>query len=81
MIYGETEYRFDISRNGMWGGVVFVNLQDYKELSSGEFAYLLPAAGTGIRIKFNKRSKVNLTLDIAVGKDSFNGYFNLGEFF
>ena len=81
MLYGETDYRFDISRNGMWGGVVFVNMQDYKELSSGEFAYLLPAAGTGVRIKFNKRSKVNLTLDFAVGKSSFNWYLNLGEFF
>ena len=81
MLYGETEYRFDISRNGMWGGVVFTNMQSYAESGSGEFAYLLPAAGTGIRIKFNKRSKVNLTLDVAVGKDSFNWYFNLGEFF
>ncbi|HXB91596.1 MAG TPA: hypothetical protein VNU72_04870 [Puia sp.] len=81
MIYGETEYRFDISRNGLWGGVVFANVQDYKELSSGEFAYLLPAAGTGLRIKFNKRSGVNLTLDFAVGKNSFNWYLNLGEFF
>lgn len=81
MLYGETEYRFDISRDGLWGGVVFANVQDYKELSSGEFAYLLPAVGTGIRIKFNKRSGVNLTLDFAVGKDSFNWYLNLGEFF
>ena len=81
MLYGETEYRFDISRNGLWGGVVFANLQSFTELSTGEFIYALPAAGTGLRVKFNKRSKVNLTLDVAAGKDSFNWYFNLGEFF
>jgi outer membrane protein assembly factor BamA len=81
MLYGETEYRFDISQNGLWGGVVFANLQSYTEMSSGQFVYVLPAAGTGLRIKFNKRSKVNLTLDFAAGKDSFNWYFNLGEFF
>lgn len=81
MIYGESEYRFDISRNGLWGGVVFANLQSYTEMSTERFVYVLPAAGTGIRLKFNKRSKANLTLDFAVGKDSFNWYFNLGEFF
>lgn len=81
MLYGETEYRFDISRNGLWGAVVFANLQSFSEMPTGQFVYVLPAAGTGIRVKFNKRSKANLTLDFAVGKDSFNGYFNLGEFF
>lgn len=81
MLYGETEYRFDISRNGMWGVVVFTNLQSFAEQESGAFAYLLPAGGTGLRIKFNKRSDVNLTLDFAVGKNSFNWYLNLGEFF
>jgi hypothetical protein len=81
MLYGETEYRFDISANGFWGGVVFVNAQSYSEMDSQEFEYVKPATGFGLRMKFNKRSNANVTLDFAFGKDSFNWYLNLGEFF
>lgn len=80
-LYAESEYRFDISRNGLWGGVVFTNAQSYTEPSSGRFAYILPAAGVGLRLKFNKRSDSNITFDIAAGKNSFNWYINLGEVF
>jgi hypothetical protein len=81
MLYGESEYRFDISRDGLLGGVVFFNMQSYTQQSSGQFAYVLPAGGTGLRLKFNKRSDTNITFDIAAGKNSFNWYINLGEFF
>ena len=81
MLYGETEYRFDLSKNGLFGGVVFCNVQSYTQPVSGEFSYLLPAGGCGLRIKFNKRSDTNLALDIAAGKNSFAWYLNLGEFF
>ncbi len=81
MLYGETEWRFDLSQNGLWGGVLFFNVQSYTDPHSGQFDYLLPAAGSGLRLKFNKRNDMNITLDIAVGKNSFNWYLNLGEFF
>lgn len=80
-LYAESEYRFDISRNGLWGAVVFSNFQSYTEPSSGRFEYILPAAGAGLRLKFNKRSDSNLTFDLAVGRHSFNWYINLGEVF
>lgn len=81
MLYGEAEYRFDITANGMWGGVVFTNVQSYTEYETDKFQYIKPAIGTGIRLKFDKRSNTNLTLDFAVGKDSYNIRVNLGEFF
>ena len=81
MIYGEAEYRFDITRNGLWGGVVFVNGQSYPEPETSKFTYIKPAAGFGGRLKFNKFSDSNITADLAFGKDSFNFYVNLNEAF
>jgi hypothetical protein len=81
MLYLESEYRFDISDNKFFGGVVFVNAQSYKEPATNRFQYVNPAAGIGARIKFNKQSDTNLTIDFAAGKDSFNFYIGLGEFF
>lgn len=81
MIYGEAEYRFDITRNGLWGGVLFVNAQSFSEPDSNSFEYLLPAAGLGVRLKFNKYSDSNITSDFAFGKDSFVWYIGLNEAF
>jgi outer membrane protein assembly factor BamA len=81
MLYTEAEYRFDLSANGFWGAVFFTNFQSYTEPTTNRFEYILPAAGTGLRIKFNKKSNVNMALDFAVGKNSFNWYLTLGEFF
>jgi hypothetical protein len=81
MLYTESEFRFDISANGLFGGVVFVNAQSFSELATNRFAYILPAIGTGFRIKFNKKSGTNIDLDVAAGKNSFNWYLNLGEYF
>jgi hypothetical protein len=81
MLYTETEYRMDITANGLLGAVFFVNAQSFTELATNRFAYILPAAGTGLRIKFNKKSGTNIDLDVAAGKNSFNWYINLGEYF
>lgn len=81
MLYAEVEYRFDLSANGFWGAVVFANAQSYTEPDTRQFEYVKPAGGLGLRLKFNKRSNANLTFDVAVGKNSFNWYLNLGEFF
>lgn len=81
MLYLEGEYRLQLSSNGFWGLVFFSNFQSYSEPDSGNFEYLIPAVGTGLRIKFNKRSDINVTLDFAVGKDSFNWYLSIGEWF
>jgi hypothetical protein len=81
MLYGEVEYRFDITRSGLWGGVVFANGQSYPEPETGKFKYIKPAAGFGGRLKFNKFSDSNITCDVAFGKDSFNYYVTLNEAF
>jgi outer membrane protein assembly factor BamA len=81
MLYAECEYRFDISANGFFGGVIFANAQTFTQPFSNRFEYVRPAAGMGLRVKFNKHSDMNMTFDVAFGKDSFNWYINLGEFF
>jgi len=81
MLYAEAEYRFDLNANGLWGAVVFANAQSFTEPDTEKFEYILPAVGTGLRLKFNKYSDSNLTFDVAVGKDSYNWYFGLNEVF
>lgn len=79
-LYGEAEYRFDISSRGFFGATIFANLQSYTN-AAGRFDLLLPAAGVGLRFKFNRQSDTNLTIDFAYGKDGLNWYINLGEYF
>ncbi len=81
MLYLESEYRFTFTNNGFWGGVLFANVQSFTEPASHAFHYVNPAAGFGIRMKFNKTSNINLDLDFGFGKESFNFYINLGELF
>ncbi|MDZ4715393.1 MAG: hypothetical protein SH819_07975 [Cytophagales bacterium] len=80
MLFTETEYRFDITSHGFLGGVLFANLQSYTD-QAGRFDYVLPAAGFGFRFKFNRHSDTNITLDFALGKEGWNWYLNLGEYF
>jgi outer membrane protein assembly factor BamA len=81
MLYAETEYRFDFTKSGLWGGVIFVNAQAYHEPDAERFRYANPAAGLGLRLKFNKYSDSNITFDVAFGKNSFNWYVALNEAF
>jgi len=82
MVYLESEYRFPLTKNGLFGGVAFVNCESESQYPSGKFAYLAPAEGLGIRIKMNKKSDVNLCIDYGVGTGGSNGFFfNLGEVF
>lgn len=84
-IYGETEYRFPISRyTGILGGVVFANAttassdDDSRKL----FEYFDPAVGAGLRVMFNRKTLSNLSIDWGIGKGGEMGvYFNLNETF
>ena len=81
LVYFESEYRRDISGNGLWGFVLFTNIHSVSEYQGNDFHYWHPAAGAGLRMKFNKISRTNIALDFAVSKD-FNGiYVGLGEAF
>jgi len=82
MMYLETEYRFRILKNGLLGGVLFVNAQSFSNWPRDNFDNILPAVGTGIRIKVNKHSNTNACIDYARGIQGSNGFFfNLGEVF
>jgi hypothetical protein len=82
MIDQEAEYRFVVSRNGLFGGVVFVNAETFSEMLTGKYEVISPGAGLGIRIKLNKFSRTNLAVDYAWGTQGSQGFFvNLGEVF
>jgi hypothetical protein len=81
LFYFESEYRRDISRNGFWGFVIFSNIHSVSEYQNNHFEYWHPAAGAGLRIKFNKISRTNIGVDFAMSKDFTGIYLSLGEAF
>ena len=81
-LYAETEYRFRLVRNGVLGGVAFVNTHLVSEPVTGRLAQLIPAGGAGLRLKLNKLSNVNLAIDYGLGVDGSRTInFNIGEIF
>ncbi len=84
LVYGEVEYRDALTRNGLLGYVVFLNTTTIAGLSPGErlFDSYAPAAGGGLRVLLNKRSRTNLCVDYGVGKDGARGlYLSIQEAF
>jgi hypothetical protein len=82
LIYLESEYRFHITRNGLLGGVVFVNAQCVSNYPGNSFDTVWPGMGAGLRIKVNKHSNTNMAIDYGFGTDGSHGlYFGLGEMF
>jgi hypothetical protein len=81
LFYFETEYRKDITADGLFGFVLFANLNTVTEPHTANFAYLHPAAGPGLRIKFNKHSGTNVGIDYGISKGYNAVYVNLGETF
>ncbi len=74
-IYVECEYRWALTRDGLWGMVAFLNGTGTANPESGIFERPDYAAGTGLRLKFNKRSNTNLAIDYGWGKSSSHGFF------
>ncbi|MBV6478175.1 MAG: hypothetical protein HGGPFJEG_00923 [Ignavibacteria bacterium] len=84
LVYGEFEYRFPITSNGLFGGVTFVNVTSASDPLSNEelFEYLKPAYGLGLRIKFDKNSRTNICVDYGKASDGSSSFqFNLSEVF
>ena len=82
MIYCEAEYRFRITKNGLLGGVLFANSESVSEYPGNKFVYINRGYGTGVRVKMNKYSDVNLCFDYGFGLMGSKGvFFNLGEVF
>jgi hypothetical protein len=80
LLYMESEYRRDITENGLFGFVVFANVNTVSG-SGSFFTSWHPAAGTGVRIKFNKGSATNVGIDFGFSKGYSSLIFNLGETF
>lgn len=81
MVYMEGEFRFGITRNRLLGAAVFANAASFTDLNN-KFSGVLPGAGAGLRIMFNKFSQTHVAIDYAFGKGGSHGVFlNLGEFF
>ena len=81
LIYFEAEYRRDITANGLLGFVLFSNLNSASELKTNRFHYWNPAGGTGLRIKFNKKSDTNVCIDYGISKTYSSLILGLGEAF
>ncbi|MDB5017471.1 MAG: hypothetical protein JWQ84_2303 [Mucilaginibacter sp.] len=81
LIYFESEYRRDITDNGLFGFVVFANLNSASQPKNNRFIYWNPAAGTGLRIKFNKKSDTNICIDYGISKNYSAVILGLGEAF
>ncbi len=82
LLYLESEYRFGITRNGLLGGVVFVNGEAVPDWPSKYIQAVDPGYGIGLRIKLNRYSDTNLCIDYGFGTEASKGFFfNLGEVF
>lgn len=82
MSYLETEYRFRITDNGLIGGVIFANAQTFAGFPGSGFERLQPGFGSGLRIKLNRLSQTNISIDYGFGSQRSNGVFlNIGEVF
>jgi hypothetical protein len=71
-----------LSPDGFWGAAAFLNLLSTSDPATGSFKKVNTGGGLGLRIKLNKRSSTNITLDYAVGQEGANGLFlGTGEAF
>ena len=77
----ETEYRVDLTANGLVGAVGFVNASTLSD-ARGRFGRWAPGGGGGVRIKFDKDHGSNLCIDYAWGIEGSRGLFlSLNEAF
>jgi hypothetical protein len=82
MLYLESEYRFQLTHDGLLGAVIFANAQSFSKELSQQFQIIVPGFGTGIRIRLNKFSRANLCIDYGWGLNGSQGVaVNLGEVF
>ncbi len=82
IIYNEAEYRFPISRNGLFGGTLFANATTASSYTQDLFDHTALGIGAGLRIQLDKLARTNLTIDFGMGNDHSSGiYFNLQETF
>ncbi len=81
-LYMEAEYRFNISRNRMFGAAFFANIESASDWPSNSFKTFVPGGGATLRIKVNKHSDTFFVVGYGWGVNGQSGLcFNLGEYF
>ena len=77
----QTEFRFPVYRR--WGLATFGGLSDlYSENHPFQFSHTKMNYGVGIRFLVDKKDRINLRMDYAIGNDHNNGfYISFGESF
>ena len=82
MVDAEAEYRIQLTRNGLLGMVLFTNFESFTNIDTWNFGSPAPAGGLGLRVKLNKYSRTNISIDYGWGRQGSRGFFvNLGEAF
>jgi hypothetical protein len=84
LTYGEIEFRYNISKSGLLGGVVFVNAitVDNHFIDQAIFEDFAVGYGAGFRIKMNKETRTNICMDFGFGQNGSAGiYFGIQEAF
>lgn len=82
MVYGEVEYRYRITSDGLLNGVAFFNAQSLSAQQHTRLQTVQPGFGPGLRIKLNKVSKTNIAIDYGFGSQGSKGLFiDVGEVF
>ena len=76
LVYLESEYRTDLTKDGLLGAVFFANISSVSNIDTYEFEKINPAVGTGLRIKWSKRNNSNLSLDL--GFSQYDVTFRVG---
>lgn len=80
LFYLESEYRRDLTRNGLFGFVAFGNINTVSE-ENNRFQSINPALGAGLRVRYNKRSNTNIAIDYGFSKGYSGLSIGLGEAF
>ena len=83
LVYGEVEYRWTVTKNGLFGMVAFLNTETLGDEQTGEklFDSFATGGGVGARLMLNKKSQTNLCFDIGWGKEGKAVYFAVQEAF
>lgn len=81
ILYTEAEQRYQLSRNGLWGFVVFMNVSSAAEYDTQHFNHWHLGSGVGARMKFNKYSNSNLAIDFGFSKNYWSVWLNISEMF
>jgi len=76
----QSEYRWNFYKK--WGMVAFGGLAvATDDLQGNNYSGLLPAVGAGLRFLAIPKRKINIGIDVAVGKGDWGVYFRIGEAF